>query len=66
MFKKGVQQGRIERRSEAYASVCFASERCENAAMGKGGPARRGRAGGKSDFFSILLKCDSYPGKRQM
>ncbi|CUS31476.1 hypothetical protein COMA2_10123 [Candidatus Nitrospira nitrificans] len=34
MLKKAVQQGRSERRGEAYASVRLASERCENAAGG--------------------------------
>ncbi len=34
MLKKSVQQGRSERRGEAYASVRRASERCENAAGG--------------------------------
>jgi len=34
MLKKAVQQGRSKRRGEAYASVRWASERCENAAGG--------------------------------
>jgi len=34
MLKKAVQQGRSERSGEAYASVRWASERCENAAGG--------------------------------
>jgi len=34
MLKKAVQQGRSERRGEAYASVRWASERRENAAGG--------------------------------
>jgi len=34
MLKVAVQQGRSERRGEAYASVRWASERCENDAGG--------------------------------
>jgi len=34
MLKSFVQQGRNERRGEAYASVRWTSERCENAAGG--------------------------------
>jgi len=34
MLKKAVQQGRSERRGEAYAAVRWASERSENAAGG--------------------------------
>jgi len=34
MLKKAVQQGRSERSGEAYASVRWASERCENEAGG--------------------------------
>jgi len=30
MLKKAVRQGRIKGRGEAYASVRWASERCEN------------------------------------
>lgn len=34
VFKKTFQQGRSERRGEAYVAVCGAPERCENAAGG--------------------------------
>ena len=46
MLKKAAQQGRSERRGEAYASVRGASERRENAAGGLfQHPARRGSIG---------------------
>ena len=57
------RQGRSERRGEEVLDHVFGftssekpSERSENAAWERRVLARRGRAGEKSDFFSILLE----------
>jgi hypothetical protein len=56
MLKKAVQQGRSEQRGEAY-SVRYGEPLSEaRTPHGKRRvSARRGRAGEKGDFFSILL-----------
>ena len=56
MLKKAVQQGRSERRGEAYPLGYV--EPLSDARTKPGErrvSARRGRAGEKSDFFSILI-----------
>jgi hypothetical protein len=56
MFKKAVQQGRSERRGEAYSFPYVESLSDARTKLGERRVlARRGWAGEKTDFFNILL-----------
>ena len=57
MLKKAVQQGHSKRRVEAYPLAYLEGLSEARTMHGKRRvSARRGRAGEKSDFFSILLR----------
>jgi hypothetical protein len=65
MLKKAIQQGRSQRRGEAYASVCKPLSEARTLHGKRHVEADRGWAGEKSDFFSILL-CAALSESRQV